>query len=135
MRSRVEGLDTVLANINASIDDIHGGTQDGLWEAGLQIQRASQKALKASVITGNLRASGYTRKQGEFVRLDPDRLDDEKNLGKPTGKVNGVEVGYTALYALFVHENMEGRAPKFLESPLRDNEKAIVEIVRRRASV
>jgi hypothetical protein len=64
-----------------------------------------------------------------------------------------VEVGYTAEYAAYVHENLEmklkgeprasGRGvywgpkgeSKFLEKTVRENERAIVEIVSKRAAV
>ena len=109
----VQGLDEVLKNLNREIKEIEGATLSGLWDAGLQIQRVSQS--RTPVDTGNLKGSAYTRRTSD----------------------DGVEIGYTANYAIYVHENMEaahtnGQA-KFLESALRDNQRNIIKIIERRA--
>lgn len=78
----VSGLDEALANMNREIDAIEGRTMGGLFEAGLEIQAASQK--KTPVDTGNLKGSAYTRRGRK-----------------------GVEIGYTAAYAASVHEMVE----------------------------
>lgn len=49
-------------------------------------------------------------------------------------KTMGVTVGYTAPYAIYVHENLQSRHPnggqaKFLEQPMREKEQDMVEIV------
>lgn len=132
----LQGLDQVLANLNKAIEGIEGRGMDGLFDAGLQIQRVAQQELRGSVVTGNLRGSAYTRRSGEFVRLDDSKLDRSQSAPDPSGAIpNGVEVGFTANYAAKVHENMEGRSPKFLEGPLRRNESQIIEIIQRRAKV
>jgi hypothetical protein len=86
-----------------------------LLEAGLHLERRS-KAL-VPVDTGNLRASGYTRRSAELE----------------------VEVGYQASYAVFVHENLEAKhtngQAKFLEQPLREDAALMLEIIARRARV
>jgi hypothetical protein len=130
----LEGLDNVLREIDAQIKDIDGATLDGLLDAGLQVQRSAQQRLRPSVVTGNLRASAYTRKSGQFVRLDPSAIEPEKNVSDPSGDIEGVEVGFTAKYAIFAHENLEGnRAPKFLENAVSENRDGILEIIRKRA--
>ena len=122
--ARVEGVETVLRNINRELNDIKGKTIAGLWEAGLQVEREAK--LKAPVDTGNLKGSGYTR-----------RMSD------------GVEVGFTAKYAAWVHEMVDQKLkgnrrpsggnywevgePKFLEKALREVD--IVGIVQRKARV
>jgi hypothetical protein len=132
----LQGLDDVLKSLDQQVSKIEGATLDGLWEAGLQIQRSSQQRLRPSVVTGNLRASAYTRKSGELQRIDASRLEPDQNNPDPSGEIDGVEVGFTAKYAIFAHENMEGnRAPKFLENAVNENKDAIVEIVRRRAKL
>ena len=114
MTAEVEGIDEVLRNINRELQGVENRGMDGLFDAGLQVQRVSQS--RTPVDTSNLKGSAYTRKAG-----------------------GGVEVGYTANYAIFVHENMEARhtngQAKFLESALRDNASRIVDIVRRRAEI
>lgn len=115
--NRVTGLENVLDNLHRHAAQIKGKTMAGLFEAGLKIQKVSQK--RTPVDTGNLKASAFTRKA-------------------PDGSLN-VQIGYTAAYAVFVHENMEAGhtvgQPKFLESALNENKDAILEIIRRRASV
>ena len=54
--------------------------------AGLMIQRESQ--LEVPVDTGNLKASAFTRYSND-------------------GKIQRVQVGYTAAYALYVHEAVD----------------------------
>lgn len=61
----------------------------GLKEAGLYLLRASLKIVPVDY--GNLKASGFTRCEAE-------------NTTAPE-----VIVGYTALYAVFVHEDLEAK--------------------------
>lgn len=128
---RLEGLNESISALNREVDDIEDRTLTGLLRGGLIIQRESQK--RVPVEYGNLRASAYTR----VARDDP----------------NSVEVGYTAEYALSVHENMEqhlkgiprpsglgvywGPAgqPKFLESAARDMSDEVLAVVAEDASV
>lgn len=117
MARSVTGLREVLGNLERRISDIEGATMGGLMDAGLQVQRVSQ--TRTPVDTGNLKGSAFTR--------------------RAMGGSPAVEVGYTAAYAVFVHEDMEARhlsgQSKFLESALRDNEDDIVRIIQSRASV
>lgn len=108
------------------------GVQLGLNKAGLMIQRESQ--LQVPVHTGALKASAFTRSQGQ-------------------GFETRVAVGYTASYAIYVHEAVhmklkgmrrlpnppnkgrywdpQGRAkPKFLEDPIYENKGKFLTIVR-----
>lgn len=137
MSSGVEGLDGILANLNKEIRDLPNRTMAGLYEAGLQVQRAAQKELKASVVTGNLRASAYTRSADKFTRLDPEQINADAVYPDPSDRLapTRVEIGFTALYAVYAHENMNGRAPKFLEGPILRNQKAILEIIKQRAKM
>jgi hypothetical protein len=131
----VKGLDTVMRNLNREVKGIKGRTLAGLYEAGLKVQASAQR--RVPVDTGNLKASAYTRK-------DPG--------GQPQ-----VEVGFTAAYAVFVHENLEmklkgvprtsgsgkgrywdpqGRAgPKFLQNAVSENVRNILAIVQKTAKV
>ncbi len=127
----IEGFDKVLKRMNLEINGIKNRSFDGLLEAGLKIEAASNRRAPRDL--GNLVGSSYARKAQD-------------------GSLS-VEVGYTASYAAAVHENLEmslkgqprasGRGVywgprgenKFLEKTVRENAKAIVEIIRRRASV
>ena len=109
----------------------------GLQAAGLELQRASQ--LLVPVEFGNLKASAYTTSKG-----------------KGFGTI--VEVGYTAAYALYVHEKVamklkgqartpspphqgrywdpQGRAQaKFLEAPARTMVPQMIATIRKTAGI
>lgn len=132
---KVEGISTVIGKLNTQIKETTGLTTQGLLAAGLFVQRAAQK--KVPVEYGVLRASAYTRKDPAraFLAIAP------------------VEVGFSAAYALYVHENMEQKLkgeprpsglgvywgphgePKFLENALRESVKDILQIVQKRAKI
>lgn len=118
--SAITGVAGVLSNIKKANDKLAQGCANGLKKAGTKLQRASM--LLVPVDTGNLKASAYTRAEGSGFKTE-------------------VFVGYTANYALFVHElvamklkglpraaphkglywDPQGRAQaKFLEQPAKD---------------
>jgi len=126
----VGGLDTVLRTLQSRVERLKEGYVRGLKRAGLLLQRESQKIVP--VDTGNLKASAFTRLEG-------------------SGWKAAAIVGYTAIYAVWVHEAVgmrlkgiprqgeghggrywdpQGRAQaKFLEVPfrqLRDQFRAIL---------
>lgn len=126
----VKGIEQVVTRLNAKVREIENKSMAGLYKAGLLVQRTSQK--RTPIDSGNLRASAYTRKDALGRRL--------------------VEVGYTAVYAAAVHENLEQKLkgqsrrsgtgkgryweagrPKFLESALHDEEASIQQILRSEA--
>ncbi len=152
MKGSVEGFDKVIKRLNDEILGIKNRGFDGLLEAGLKIEAASNK--RAPRDTGNMVGSSYARKAQD-------------------GSLS-VEVGYGAAYAAAVHEmpmtlkgkprahfgitsNHSDYGPKvpqkfgggtgngtywspngenkFLEKTVRQNEKAIVDIIRARAQV
>lgn len=78
--TRMSGLATVLANLHRAHARVIAGATRGLTVAGLLLQRTSQDMVPVEF--GPLRASAYTRPFGFLA----------------------VEVGYTAAYALWVHE-------------------------------
>jgi len=112
---RFTGTDTVIRNMNGSIAKIRNQTKAGLYAAGLMIK---EKALRLTPIElGNLRGSTY---------VNPPIL-------APQGPV--VEVGYTAAYAVYVHERTElhhdpPTQAKFLEDAIKMNTKEILGIIR-----
>lgn len=126
----VRGFDEVVGNLNAEIRRIKGGAIEGLLAGGLIVQGDAQRNVP--VEHGNLRASAYTRKS-------------------PTNP-NVIEVGFTAAYAVFVHEDMEQTlkgqprpsglgtywnpgGPKFLERSLDENRGRVLDEIRRRARI
>jgi len=99
----VRGVAKALAALKNQQKKKSAATRRGLKKAGLLLQRESQTLCP--VLTGNLRNSAFTR------------------VGKSLTHGDIVFVGYTAEYAIFVHENTGayhhvGQA-KFLEAPAR----------------
>lgn len=143
----VSGLDEALRRINAEIGTIKKNAQAGLWEASLKILGVAQKDRLAPIyragptndnykLTGNLRASGYVRSASGTERPSPSDLVDSENEPIPSDALPpiGVEIGFTARYARRIHEDLEtSRAPKFLESVIVDNERQIIDIVKKRS--
>lgn len=116
-RAGVKGLEQVLANLDDAIEGIEGRTQAGMNDAGFMIQREAQKLTP--VDTGNLKNSAYT---------------NPVVSGPPA-----VSVGFTAAYALAVHEDLQathevGEA-KFLEKAIQRNHYEIIKAVADRAEV
>lgn len=64
----------------------------------------AQAVKYAPVITGNLRGSAATEVTDDFARIS-----------------------FSAFYAVFVHENMEGRGAKFLERAVNENRDFILD--------
>ena len=134
---KIQGLNKVLQNlaeVKAEKGKLGLSCETGLEKAGLAIFRESQKEVP--VDTGNLKGSGFTRKI------------------KGSGYTAEVAVGYTAAYAVYVHEvltNAHGRAynlkhakdialgilndrgenqkAKFLEDPVKRMGKPILKII------
>ena len=114
---RVTGMREVLKNLSNSQSTTEEGIHNGIIAAGLYVQRMSQKIVPVDF--GNLKNSSFTR-----------------HVGK--GAWTRMYVGYTADYALYVHENLEarhkkGQTAKFLERPLREHRKRIFGIITRAA--
>lgn len=133
----VQGGPIIFANIGKVTRAMESRVVAGLRAAGLELQHASQ--AMAPVEFGNLRASAYTISRG-------------------TGWSTVIEVGYTAAYALFVHEKVgmvlrgqprtpspphqgrywdpQGRAQaKFLETPARTMGPRLLDIIRKSAGM
>jgi len=125
----VIGLNGVITNIKGEKSRLAAGCARGLKKAGLMLQRES--VYLVPVDFGPLKASAYTRAEG-------------------TGFNTVVAVGYTASYALRVHElvamklkGLPRQAPsrgnywdpagrgqaKFLEQPVRAFGKTLYQVV------
>lgn len=130
-RVSLVGLEETLVNLNKEISEIQDGTLGGLLAAGLIVQGGAQKNVP--VEHGNLKASAFTREAIGSTKEKP-----------------GVEVGFTASYALFVHENMEMKlagkkrpsglgvywgphgTPHFLTLSLNENHDSIINAIKSR---
>jgi hypothetical protein len=132
------GTAGLLADLDKKEKRYAAGMEAGLVRAGLFLQRSSQQFVP--IQTGNLRGSAFTRKEGGGLKTE-------------------VLVGYTASYAVFVHEDLDAahgpvfnakyaaeiaaapanhpfffrRGPnqqaKFLEKPFREKRKRMAKIV------
>lgn len=85
--AKLRGLDQVMTRLNEEVSTIKGRTLDGLMAGGLIVQGEAQR--RVPVEHGTLRASAYTRKSPRYSLA--------------------IEVGFSAAYAVFVHENMEAK--------------------------
>lgn len=121
----IEGAAELGRKLTGTLDETTERAMAGLLAGGLVIQGESQR--RVPVEYGNLRGSAYTRRA----------MDDPR----------AVEVGYTAAYAIFVHENMEQKLkgeprpsglgeywgpsgePKYLENSAREKADDVVKIV------
>ena len=96
---KVSGVKKALKELNKAAYDRKKATMRGLLKAGLILQADAQR--RTPVDTRNLRGSAYTRKNGDAA----------------------VDVGYTAAYAVFVHEDLEAKhtngEAKFLENAIK----------------
>jgi hypothetical protein len=119
MSVTLQGLDTVMANLNEAIRDIENRSMKGLIEGAIIIRRDMDKTSpRIPVDTGNLRSSWFTT---PFY----------------VGNYPALLMGFTANYALYVHEmigpinwNRKGSGPKFLEASLKRNIKEVLEAIR-----
>lgn len=125
MAVEIEGMDELNRALKDLSSEMTDEVQAGMYAGGLVIQKASQE--NTPVEYGNLRASAYTQRQ----------ID------------GSVEVGHSAEYAIYVHENMEQTlkgeprpsglgtywnpgGPKFLEKAVNENAREVLDQVRAR---
>jgi hypothetical protein len=149
----VKGLDEVLANLNREIASIKGDVQKGLSLGMLMIKADSMKGTPVDV--GNLRGSHYlvtgdgksedvkgkfkTPKKGSSKSAEKVASDHPKHVAESQAKARtqGVpfaEIGCTAFYAVYVHENPArhtvGHA-KFLEVAIREGASKLLDTIKR----
>ena len=111
------GLKRVQANLNNEITKIKGRTKAGLWSAALVVRRRAQQL--SPVDTGNLKGSAFTN-------------------AYDTPKGPGAEIGFTASYAVFVHEVRAKHKVgqwKFLQTALQEKATQVLEIIKKYAKV
>jgi len=120
MIMKIKGMDKVLKKLSKSKAVTAAGVERGLKQAGLFLQAHSQRICP--IDTGNLRGSAFTRNAG----------------GR--GFKADIVVGYTANYAVYVHENLQARhkpptQAKYLEQPAREKKDKIFRIIRTEAKI
>jgi len=111
----------ILEKFNKQVLAIKGRTKAGMWKAGLIIKAASIKYTPWK--TGNLAGSAY-------VQI----------IDTPHGP--GVEIGYTASYAPYVHEMPDffnftkpGTGPKFLQRAIYENRERVLRTIEQEARI
>jgi hypothetical protein len=92
----IVGLDIVRKNFKRRNKTLAAGTERGLKMAGLHLQREAQKLVPIDF--GVLKASAFTRHTG-------------------SGYSTKVHVGFSAFYAIFVHENVEMKGKGYPRRP------------------
>jgi len=111
---KLKGLDKAIKALRGRGKTDAVAFERNMKRAGLFLQRESQRVVP--IDTSNLKNSAFTRQVGAGWAID-------------------VIVGYTAMYAVYVHENLEarhapGKQAKFLEGPLRVHRQRIIRIIR-----
>lgn len=111
----VTGLGKVIRNLTNSKIGLGKELERGLIKAGLFLQRESQ--LIVPIDTSNLKNSAFTRKKSGTSGLHTE-----------------VRVGYTANYAIYVHEDLDaqhtpGKIAKYLERPAREKKPQLQRII------
>ena len=118
----LKGTDIVLANLNREIMKIKARSNTGLIQAAIFIRRDMEKTPPLIPLdTGNLRTSWFTTAYKNVKKL-------------------GLIIGFSANYAVFVHEMVDksskkinwsrpGSGPKFFEAALKRNTKQILKII------
>lgn len=155
--SEVRGFAEVQARLNVEIRAIEGATTRGLILASALIHRDTEATAPLTPVDlGNLRASWFTvtansvpsgKGTGQFKGTKAGQMLGEHGaviaeaqsiiagLDK-SSKVKSLMMGYTANYALWVHENIganfqrEGAGPKWFEASVQRNSGKVVQIIR-----
>jgi len=121
----VKGLNHVLAGLQRMAATLPKLSKKGLIRLGLLIQREAM--LRTPIDLGNLRSSAYTAWSGGDINksitmpnfkggqagqlsMSHEKTIMEAKQNAATSIFNPVvEVGFSAYYAVFVHENLEAR--------------------------
>lgn len=159
--NKLEGFDRTLKGLNVELARIKGRCNAGLIEAAILIRRSTETTPPLTPVDlGNLRASWFvtTAKSsvagedtGNFkgkvaanMRADHTRVVTESksliaaNLSR---KGEFIVIGYSANYALFVHEMLGAKfqrpqaGPKWFQAALERNRGEIIRKVAERAKI
>lgn len=155
----IKGLQQVVKNLNRQVRRIEGRTLAGLIDANIIIRRDMENSYpRIPVDTGNLRASYFcvtSKGRAEdggtpvFKGMGSARMSSqhENVLSKARASASimrdpAIIIGFTANYALPVHErfgtvnwNRPNSGPKFLEKALKNNEREILNAIRKAARI
>ena len=131
------GLETVLSNLNREVEKISERTKAGMIRIGLEIKHITLP--RTPIFIGRLDAQGVLHPEGGGGNLRGSMYVDPPV--KIDGKNYAIIIGFSAVYAVWVHEDMEARHPapgteaKFLERTIDENHDLILSILREEAQV
>jgi len=148
---RVEGLDDVLNKLQHTTVLVKTASLKGVIKAGLLVQAGAQK--KTPVDLGNLKNTGFTTWKGrrdveprEFEGREAEDLAEDypDTIGTHQAEIRREQgagdfnpqsrVGFSAFYALHVHEDVEqphvNGQSKYLQASLMENQGKIVSLLR-----
>lgn len=155
--TRIKGFDIVMARLNKEIKGIENRSEAGLIKATGLIRRETESTAPITPVDlGNLRSSWFVvsasktqpkdshskefkgKKKAELAINHEAVKTEAKGIIKANEGTKGkfVMMGYSANYALFVHEMMgsifqrPGSGPKWLESAIKRNSGKIVQIIK-----
>jgi hypothetical protein len=148
--AKIKGINKVLSNLNKEIAGIKGRTKLGLRLAALTIKGKASEYTPWD--TGNLVNSSFVMVTGDdvdpggnFSGEDSARMSKDHRSGKGRSKTRTnrgntlkAEVGYTAYYAVFVHEidkayRKPGSSWQFLAKAIIEEQGKVVQIIREEA--
>ena len=159
------GVDKMVKNLNKEVAAIEGRTLKGMILAAIIIRRSMETTSpKIPIDLGNLRASFFIMTtEGELKDVEFKGPESSKLAADHSSLVSSVKaviagtgypvliMGFSANYAVFVHENMEARfyrpdapkgkkgrpgsGPKFFEAAIQRNKKGTLEIIAKHAKI
>jgi len=115
----ISGFDQIIKNLNIEILAMTQGSKEGLLQVAKYIRRDMEVTQP-------------------FIPVDLGHLEGTWSAEPITeGKKHGVKMGFSAGYALWVHEMVDpnikwskiGSGPKFLEKAINRNHDAILQII------
>jgi len=166
--TRIEGFEQVMNNLNKEILAITQRTMKGLMKSAAYIRNDTEKTPYITPLDyGNLKSSWFVVTASSMQSADsfstgfknnPERkipasvftgwhasaMGEGQALmkSKSTLRYKTLMMGYSANYALWVHENMEAKnwsrpmsGPKWLEGSFKRSTPKILEIIRENAAI
>jgi hypothetical protein len=159
--SKLEGFNATLKGLNVELEKIKGRCAAGLIDAAILIRRSTETTPPLTPVdTGNLRVSWFVTtaksnvaesdtgsfkgKQGAQMRSEHTRvITESKSLiaANLSRKGEFIVIGYSANYALFVHEMLGASfqrpqaGPKWFQAALERNRGETIKKVAERAKI
>jgi hypothetical protein len=165
--THVRGFEEVIKNLQFEINQIKGASEKGLIKAGIEIRLDTERTAPITPLDyGNLRSSWFitsakrtagrdkwnkgfkSTRKGSKRKVDAAKMaaDHSNTISESKAKLAsllgmgqiGVTMGYSAFYAVYVHENMNAKfkrqqpaasGPKWFQSAVYRNKDKIVQVI------